>query len=582
MIKTLSAQIRQFKGDSIATPLFVLLEVAMEMVIPLLMASIIDDGVGKGDMSVIYRVGGIMLAAAAVGLFAGLLGARYGARASAGFARNLRQSMYDNIQAFSFANLDKFSTAGLVTRLTTDVSNLQNAFQMLLRMCVRAPASMIVAMTMAFVINAKLAGVYLAAVLALTAILYVLIRKAMKYFTQVFKKYDDLNASVQENVSAIRIVKACVREKHENGKFRRAAANLYKMFVSAEKIVSWNGPIMNATVYTCILVISWLGAHMIVSGALQTGELMSLLTYCMNILMSLLMLSMIFVMVTMSAASAQRVAEVLNEKPDITDPEDPEYYVPDGRVEFRGVSFAYGARSGRPVLEDINLAIAAGETVGILGGTGSAKTSLVNLISRLYDVTGGQVLVGGRDVREYDVETLRSAVSVVLQKNVLFSGTILENLRWGDENATEEECRAACRIACADEFIQAMPEGYNTYIEQGGANVSGGQRQRLCIARALLKKPRILILDDSTSAVDTATDARIRQGFAQGIPDVTKLIVAQRVSSVMNADHILVLDNGRIDGFGTHGELLAGNAIYREVYESQTSGNGDFDERGES
>jgi len=582
MIKTLSAQIRQFKGDSIATPLFVLLEVAMEMVIPLLMASIIDDGVGKGDMSVIYRVGGIMLAAAAVGLFAGLLGARYGARASAGFARNLRQSMYDNIQAFSFANLDKFSTAGLVTRLTTDVSNLQNAFQMLLRMCVRAPASMIVAMTMAFVINAKLAGVYLAAVLALTAILYVLIRKAMKYFTQVFKKYDDLNASVQENVSAIRIVKACVREKHENGKFRRAAANLYKMFVSAEKIVSWNGPIMNATVYTCILVISWLGAHMIVSGALQTGELMSLLTYCMNILMSLLMLSVIFVMVTMSAASAQRVAEVLNEKPDITDPEDPEYYVPDGRVEFRGVSFAYGARSGRPVLEDINLAIAAGETVGILGGTGSAKTSLVNLISRLYDVTGGQVLVGGRDVREYDVETLRSAVSVVLQKNVLFSGTILENLRWGDENATEEECREACRIACADEFIQAMPEGYNTYIEQGGANVSGGQRQRLCIARALLKKPRILILDDSTSAVDTATDARIRQGFAQGIPDVTKLIVAQRVSSVMNADHILVLDNGRIDGFGTHGELLAGNAIYREVYESQTSGNGDFDERGES
>jgi len=582
MIKTLSAQIRQFKGDSIATPLFVLLEVAMEMVIPLLMASIIDDGVGKGDMSVIYRVGGIMLAAAAVGLFAGLLGARYGARASAGFARNLRQSMYDNIQAFSFANLDKFSTAGLVTRLTTDVSNLQNAFQMLLRMCVRAPASMIVAMTMAFVINAKLAGVYLAAVLALTAILYVLIRKAMKYFTQVFKKYDDLNASVQENVSAIRIVKACVREKHENGKFRRAAANLYKMFVSAEKIVSWNGPIMNATVYTCILVISWLGAHMIVSGALQTGELMSLLTYCMNILMSLLMLSMIFVMVTMSAASAQRVAEVLNEKPDITDPEDSEYYVPDGRVEFRGVSFAYGARSGRPVLEDINLAIAAGETVGILGGTGSAKTRLVNLISRLYDVTGGQVLVGGRDVREYDVETLRSAVSVVLQKNVLFSGTILENLRWGDENATEEECRAACRIACADEFIQAMPEGYNTYIEQGGANVSGGQRQRLCIARALLKKPRILILDDSTSAVDTATDARIRQGFAQGIPDVTKLIVAQRVSSVMNADHILVLDNGRIDGFGTHGELLAGNAIYREVYESQTSGNGDFDERGES
>ena len=582
MIKTLAAQIKQYKGDSILTPLYMLLEVAMEMIIPLLMARIIDKGVHAGSMTVIYKTGGLMLGAAAVGLFAGLMGAKHGARASAGFARNLRQTMYADIQGFSFKNIDKFSTAGLVTRLTTDVSNLQNAFQMILRMCVRAPASMIIAMVMAFIINARLASVYLIAVLVLMAILYFIISRAMKYFTQVFKKYDDLNASVQENVSAIRIVKACVREKYETKKFRKACRNLYQMFVSAEKIVSWNGPIMNATIYTCILVISWLGAHMIVAGSLTTGELMSLLTYCMNILMSLLMLSMIFVMVTMSAASAQRISEVLNEEPDITNPREPAYFVPDGGIEFRNVDFAYNAESAKPVLRDIDLAIRSGETIGVIGGTGSAKTSLVNLISRLYDVTAGEVLVGGKNVREYDVETLRNAVSVVLQKNVLFSGTIMDNLRWGDENADEDDCREACRIACADEFISAMPEGYNTFIEQGGSNLSGGQRQRLCIARALLKKPKILILDDSTSAVDTATDAKIRASFAAGIPDTTKVIIAQRVSSVMNADRILVLEDGRVNGFDTHDRLMETNAIYREVYRSQTDGSGDFDEGGDA
>ncbi len=581
MIKTLSKQIKEYKGASIGTPLCMLLEVAMEMIIPLLMASIIDKGVNAGDMGHIYKIGAYMLCAAAVGLVAGLLGARLGSKASAGFAKNLRAAMYDNIQTFSFANIDKFSTAGLVTRLTTDVSNLQNAYQMILRMCVRAPTSMVVAMIMAFIINARLASVYLIAVVLLSGVLALLISRAMKYFRQVFKKYDDLNASVQEDVSAIRVVKAYVREKYENKKFRKASANLYKMFVSAEKIVSWNGPIMNATVYTCILVISWLGAHMIVSGSLTTGELMSLLTYCMNILMSLLMLSMIFVMVTMSAASAERVSEVLNEKADIINPEEPDYYVPDGSVEFRHADFAYNRDSENPVLKDINISIRSGETIGIIGGTGSAKTSLVNLIDRMYDVTAGEVLVGGKDVRTYEVETLRQNVSVVLQNNVLFSGTILENLRWGSENADEEDCAEACRLACADEFISKMPEGYNTRIEQGGTNISGGQKQRLCIARALLMHPKILILDDSTSAVDTATDAKIRKAFAQHIPNTTKLIISQRVASVQDADKILVLDNGTVNGFGTHAQLMASNAIYRDVYESQTSGSGDFDERGE-
>jgi ATP-binding cassette subfamily B protein len=489
--------------------------------------------------------------------------------------------MYENIQTFSFSNIDKFSTAGLITRLTTDVTNIQNAYMMILRMCTRAPASMVVAMIMAFVISPRLASIYLVAVIALGIVLFLIMSKAMVYFRQVFRKYDDLNASVQENVSAIRVVKAYVREDHEESKFRKAAQNIYKMFLSSEKIISWTFPAMNFTVYACILLISWLGAHAIVGSTLTTGNLTSLLTYCLNILMSLMMLSMVFVMISMSIASAERVAEVLTEKADLVNPENPVYEVADGSVEFRHVDFAYNKTAEKPVLKDINFTIKPGETIGILGGTGSAKTSLVNLVSRLYDVTGGEVLVGGRNVKEYDLDTLRNQVSVVLQKNVLFSGTILENLRWGDENATEEECRRACRLACADEFIEKMPAGYHTYIEQGGSNVSGGQKQRLCIARALLKKPKVLILDDSTSAVDTATDAKIRQAMAEEIPGTTKFIIAQRVSSVQHADRILVLDDGAISGFDTHEKLLESNEIYRDVYESQTNGNGDFDEGGE-
>ena len=580
MIKTLAAHVKEFKRDSIATPLCMLFEVAMEMVIPLLMASIIDKGVEMGDLGHIEKIGAIMLVLSVLGLAAGLLGAKFAARASAGFARNLRQAMYENIQTFSFANIDKFSTAGLITRLTTDVSNIQNAYMMMLRMCIRAPASMVVAMIMAFIINARLATIYLVAVVILGALLFLVMAKAMKYFKQVFRKYDDLNASVQENVSAIRVVKAYVREDHENSKFQRACENIYRMFVSAEKIISWNGPLMNLTVYTCILLLSWLGAKMIVGGTLTTGALMSLLAYCMNILMSLMLLSVIFVMVSMSLASAERISEVLNEKADLVNPEDPVYEISDGSVEFKNVDFSYHRDADTPVLHKINLSVRSGETIGIIGGTGSAKTSLVNLISRLYDVTAGQVLVGGRDVREYDLDTLRTGVSVVLQKNVLFSGTILDNLRWGDGEATEEDCIRACRLACADEFIEKMPEGYHTHIEQGGANVSGGQKQRLCIARALLKKPKILILDDSTSAVDTATDAKIRKAFAEEIPDTTKFIIAQRISSVEHADRILVLDNGRISGFDTHDRLLETNEIYRDVYQSQTGGHGDFDEGG--
>ena len=581
MIKTLAAQIKEFKKDSILTPCFMILEVVMEMIIPLMMASIIDDGVEAGDIHHIYMVGIAMVIAACIALFTGVMGGKYGARASAGFARNLRQAMYDNIQTFSFSNLDKFSTAGLVTRLTTDVTNLQNAYQMLLRVCMRAPASLIIAMLMAFSINAGLASIYLVAVVVLGFCLFLIMSHATKYFRQVFRKYDDLNASVQENVSAIRVVKAYVREDYEKERFTKATANLYKMFVGAEKVLTLNAPLMQFTVYSCILGISWLGAKMIVGSTLTTGDLMSLLAYCMNILMSLMMLSMVFVMLTMSSASAERICEVLNERSGLTNPEAPVEEVRDGSIEFRHVDFAYKTEeSGEPVLKDINLKIAAGETVGIIGGTGSAKTSLVNLISRLYDVTAGEVLVGGRNVREYDMEALRNQVSVVLQKNVLFSGTILDNLRWGDEHATEEECRNACRLACADEFIEKMPEKYNTYIEQGGSNVSGGQKQRLCIARALLKKPKVLILDDSTSAVDTATDSKIRKALREDIPHTTKLIIAQRISSVQDADHILVLNEGQVDGYGTHEELLATNAIYRDVYESQTGGNGDFDENG--
>ena len=578
MIKTLAAQIKEYKKVSVMTPVFMVLEVVFEMLIPFLMASIIDDGVEAGNMQHIYAVGAVMVAAALCGLFCGVMGGKYGARASTGFAKNLRQAMFENIQTFSFASLDKFSTAGLVTRLTTDVTNMQMAYQMILRICFRAPVSMICAMAMAFLINAQLAGIYLVAVILLAAVLFFIIRGAMKYFKQAFPKYDELNASVQENVSAIRVVKAYVREDHETKKFKKASQGIYDIFSKAEKHVVLNMPVMMFTVYGCILLISWLGAKQIVQDTLTTGELMSLLTYCMNILMSLMMMAMIFVMMSMSIASAERICEVLNEKSDLTNPVDPVYEVPSGDIEFRHVRFAYNKESSEAVLHDINLKIHAGETVGIIGGTGSAKTSLVNLISRLYDVTDGSVLVGDRDVREYDIETLRNEVAVVLQKNVLFSGTILDNLRWGDADATEEECRRVCRLACADEFIGKMPEGYHTYIEQGGTNVSGGQRQRLTIARALLKKPKVLILDDSTSAVDTATDAKIRKAFAEEIPDTTKLIIAQRVASVMNADRIIVMDDGRVHGFGTHEELLRDNEIYREVYESQTNGGGDFDE----
>ena len=582
MLKTLLAEVKEFKKDSFLTPLFMLLEVAMEMVIPLLMASIIDEGVNAGDMNHIYTVGFYMVIAAAVGLFAGVMGGKYGASASTGFARNLRRAMFARIQTYSFENIDKFSTAGLVTRLTTDVTNLQNAYQMILRMGTRAPASMIVAMFMSFYISPRLASIYLVAVVILGAVLFGIAIGVRKIFDVVFQKYDDLNASVQENISGIRVVKAYVREAYEKMKFQKASGNLFKMFVKAEKILTFNGPAMMITVYSCMLLIIWLGANMIVGSTLTTGELVSLLSYGMNILMSLMMLSMAFVMITMSIASAERITEVLNEETAIKNPEHPVMEVPDGSIDFDHVSFSYEKGAEEFVLQDIDLHIRSGETIGIIGGTGSAKSTLVNLISRLYDVTEGEVKVGGRDVREYDLETLRNQVSVVLQNNVLFSGSILENLRWGDKNATDEECMEACRLACADEFIQRFPDGYNTHIEQGGTNVSGGQRQRLCIARALLKKPKILILDDSTSAVDTTTDAKIRRAFREEIPGTTKLIIAQRISSVQDADRILVMNEGRVDGIGTHKELLASNEIYRDVYESQTgSGNGDFDEKEE-
>ncbi len=580
MIKTLGKQLKEFRKDSILTPCFMIIEVIMEMVIPLMMASIIDKGVNVGDIHHIYKMGVYMVVAAAIGLWAGIMGGKYGARASAGFARNLRKGMYENIQTFSFANIDKFSTAGLVTRMTIDVTNIQNAYQMMLRMCIRALFSLICAMCMSFFISPRLASIYLCAVLILGSILGCIIYFATRYFNQVFPKYDDLNESVQENVSAIRVVKAFVREDYERTRFTKASGSLYNMFVKAERVVSMNAPVMMATVYTCILLISWVGAKMVVGSSLATGELMSLFTYCMNILMSLMMLSMVFVMISMSTASAKRIAEVLEEKSSLTNPVNPDMEVPDGSIRFEHVNFRYKENAKEWVLQDINLDIHSGETIGIIGGTGSAKSSLANLISRIYDVSEGSVKVGGKDVREYDLETLRNEVAVVLQKNVLFSGTILENLRWGDENATREECIHACKLACADDFIESFPDGYDTYIEQGGSNVSGGQKQRLCIARALLKKPKILILDDSTSAVDTATDARIRKAFREEIPNTTKIIIAQRISSVENADRILVMENGEVNGFGTHEQLLENNEIYRDIYESQTSGNGDFDEAG--
>ncbi len=577
MLKTLMGEIKEFKKVSILTPLCMIMEVVFETIIPLLMASIIDDGVNAGNMKHIYVVGALMVVAAFCGLLFGVLGGKFGAEASAGFARNLRRSMYKNIQTFSFSNIDKYSTAGLVTRMTTDVTNIQNAYQMLLRMFTRAPISLICAMVMAFMINARLASIYLIAVVFLGAVLCFMIPKASKYFEQTFKKYDDLNASVQENVSSIRVVKAYVREDYEKNRFHKASENVYRMFLRAERIVVANMPLMQLTVYTCILLLSWLGAQMIVQNSLTTGELMSLLAYCMNILMSLMMMSMAFVMVTMSGASAKRVAEVISDKADLVNPEHPDFEIPDGSIRFDHVNFSYHKGSDKYVLQDINLDIKSGETIGIIGGTGSSKSSLVNLISRLYDVSEGAVYVGGKDVRTYDLETLRNTVAMVLQKNVLFSGTILNNLKWGNKDATDEECMEACRLACADEFINRFPEGYNTYIEQGGANVSGGQKQRLCIARALLKNPKILIMDDSTSAVDTATDANIRKAMATHIPGTTKIIIAQRVSSIEAADHIIVMEDGKINGYGTHEELLQNNEIYKDVYESQTSGSGDFD-----
>lgn len=580
MVKTLSKYIGEFKRDSILTPICMIVEVIMEMIMPILMASIIDEGVTAGNLPHIYKTGFIMVICAIIGLLGGLIGATLAARASAGFARNLRRGMFDNIQTFSFANIDKFSTAGLVTRMTTDVTSIQQAYQMLLRMCMRAPATLIIALVAAFSINKKITSIYMVAVIFLAIVVSVLIKKAMKYFRQLFTKYDGLNASVQENVTGIRVVKAFVREDYEIEKFSKANKLLYDICVKAESIVVLNMPLMMFTVYTCIILISWIGAHMIVQNVLTTGELMSLLTYCMSILMSLMMVSMIFVMMSMSMAAMERVAEVINEEATIKNPENPVMKIEDGSIEFKNVFFRYNMTSKEPVLSDINVSIQSGETIGIIGGTGSAKTSLVNLISRLYDVYEGEVLVGGKNVKAYDLETLRNEVSVVLQKNVLFSGTILENLRWGNKDATLEQCKEACRIACADEFIERFENGYDTRIEQGGTNVSGGQKQRLCIARALLKEPKVLILDDSTSAVDTATDAKIREGLKTAIPNTTKIIIAQRISSVQHADRIIVMENGRIDGIGTHEELLQNNEIYRDVYESQTVGAGDFDEKG--
>lgn len=580
MLKTLGAQIKEYKWASIATPVFMLLEVAVDTIIPLLMASIIDNGVNMGDTRHIYIMGVCMIVAALFGLLTGCLGAKYGAKAAMGFGKNLRAAMFRNIQTFSFANIDRFSSASLVTRMTTDVTNIQNAYMMLLRMAMRAPASIICAMAMSFFISPRLATIYLIAVIVLGTLLLFISKAAMKYFDRAFKRYDDLNESVQENVSAIRVVKAYVREDYEKKRFSKAAQNIYDVFVKAESLVVYNSPLMQFTVYACILLISWLGAHMVVSSTLTTGDLMALLTYCMNILMNLMMLSMVFVMISLSLASARRISEVLNEQSTLHNPKEPLYDVPDGSISFKHVTFRYSDTAETPVLSDINLDIKSGETIGIIGGTGSSKSSLVNLISRLYDTDTGSVIVGGHDVREYDMDTLRNKVAVVLQQNVLFSGTILENLRWGDKNATTDECIEACKMACADDFIESFPDKYNTYIEQGGTNVSGGQKQRLCIARALLKKPRILILDDSTSAVDTATDSKIRAALAKTIPGTTKLIIAQRISSVMDADRIIVMNDGKVDGFDTHENLLKNNEIYRDVYDSQTNGGGDFDEGG--
>ena len=576
----IAKEIRQYKKDALLSPMYTTLCVVLEILIPYLTASIIDKGIAVGDMEHVAKIGSLMAVMAILAMVFGIRAGVHSARASTGLAANLRESMFGRIQDYSFSNIDRFSTAGLVTRLTTDVTNLQNAFQMILQICTRAPVTLIVALFMAFSISAKLSTVFLVAIAFLGVMIVILIPKAMRYFRQMFRKYDAVNGVVKENVGAIRVVKAFVREEYEDEKFSGAADDLFKNSISAERIISFSMPIMQLTVYACILVISWFGAKMIVSQTgLTTGELTSLLSYVMNILMSLMMLSMVFVMVTQSAAAAQRIEEVLEEQPDITSPENAVKTVKDGSIDFDHMTFAYQQRSGKPVLSDIDLHIQSGETIGIMGGTGSSKSSLVNLISRLYDVTAGEVRVGGVDVRRYDVESLRDAVSVVLQNNVLFSGTIYDNLRWGDKNATDEQCREACHLACADEFIERFPEKYDTRIERGGTNVSGGQKQRLCIARALLKKPKVLILDDSTSAVDTATDAKIREAMRTHIPGTTKIIIAQRISSIQDADRVLVLDNGRVNAFDTPENLLKTNAIYQEVYNSQVgNGGGDFDE----
>lgn len=581
MIKTLAKCMGKYKKESIITSIFTAVEVFLEILIPFITASIIDKGIQAGDMRKVGIYGGIMLIIAFLSLFCGIQANRLVAAASTGFACNLREKMYENIQTFSFSNIDKFSTAGLVTRMTTDVTNVQNAYQNIIRSVVRAPLMMICSITMCVIISPRLSIIFLVALIFLGFVLFFIIYKVTPVFTSGFEKYDELNASVQENISGIRVVKAFVREEHENKKFNKAADNLYKTFVKAESFLAFNNPTMMLVVYGCIVALSWFASHFIVSGSITTGNLTSMFSYVMNMLMALMILSMIFVMVSMSAASARRISEVLNEKADLANPEKPYEEVEDGRIDFNHVNFSYRKNSTEDTLHDIDIHINAGETIGIIGGTGCGKSSFVSLISRLYDVTEGSVCVGGKDVRTYDMDALRNQVAVVLQKNVLFSGTILDNLRWGDDNASYEDCVEACKQACADEFIERMPKKYDTWIEQGGTNVSGGQRQRLCIARALLKKPKVLILDDSTSAVDTATDAKIKQAFAQKIPGTTKLIVSQRISSIQDADRIIVLEDGKVSGFDTHENLMENNKVYREICEVQMQGGGDFDESAE-
>jgi len=578
MLKTLLAEVKQYKKVTLLTPLFTAAEVVMEVLIPYVTAMIIDQGINAGNMQAVLKYGGLMVLMAFASLYFGTQAGRHAAMAATGFAANVRDDMYKKVQEYSFSNIDKFSTAGLVTRLTTDVTNLQNAFQMIIRIAVRPPLMLVFSIVMCVIISPDLSVIFLVAVLFLACALVFITSHAMPAFNRVFTRYDDLNASVQENVSAIRVVKAFVREDYENQKFRKAAGNLKDLFMKAEKFIILNNPVMMLTVYSCIIALSWFGAKHVVAGNMTTGNLTSMFSYVMSILMSLMMLSMVFVMITMSIASAKRISEVLNEVPDLANPENPVMHVEDGSIDFNHVTFSYKSGTGAAVLKDIDLHIKSGETIGILGPTGSGKSTFVSLISRLYDATQGEVKVGGVNVKDYDMAVLRDQVSVVLQKNVLFSGTIIDNLRWGDENATEEECIAACKMACADEFIEKMPDGYHTYIEQGGTNVSGGQRQRLCIARALMKNPKVLILDDSTSAVDTATDASIREAFRKTIPGTTKLIISQRLASLMDADRVLVLHRGEVSGFDTPENLLMNNEIYQEIYTTQVMGGGaDFD-----